>query len=187
MAPGSGRFVGLHLTGRNRARSTPKNASRGDVPGRERLMVPTDFASWISAASLAQATNPPAVPGAAGAGNGVPTQGSPSPTGPASGGGPANPFGGMFWILIPALLLVMILPSLGQKKQQKQRNQMLADLKRNDRVLTTGGIVGSVIEIYDTEVVLRVDESSNTRIRFAKAAVQQVLQSRDTAKADVEL
>jgi preprotein translocase subunit YajC len=152
-------------------------------------MVPTDFASWISVAALAQATNPPAVPGAAGAGNGVPTQGAPTPSGSATGPGPApsNPFGGMFWILIPALLLMLILPSMGQKKQQRQRNEMLAGLKRNDRVLTTGGIVGSIIEIYDTEVVLRVDEASNTKIRFAKSAVQQVLQSRDNAKTDVEI
>jgi preprotein translocase subunit YajC len=152
-------------------------------------MVPTDFASWISAAALTQATNPPAVPGAAGAGNGVPTQGAPTPSGPATGTGqaPANPFGGMFWILIPALLLMLILPSMGQKKQQRQRNEMLGGLKRNDRVLTTGGIVGSIVEIYDTEVVLRVDEASNTKIRFAKSAVQQVLQSRDNAKTDVEI
>jgi preprotein translocase subunit YajC len=50
-----------------------------------------------------------------------------------------------------------------------------------------GGIIGTVVDLTSTEMVLRVDESSNTRIRFARSAVQQVLREGKAASADVEL
>ena len=56
----------------------------------------------------------------------------------------------------------------------------LSALKRGDRVQTIGGMLGSVVKISDDEVVLRVDDAEseskgNTRIRFARSAIQTVL------------
>src|SRR5262245_46377897 len=111
-------------------------------PGRERLMVPTGFASWTSLAALAQTTGGPAVPGAAGAGNGVATQGAPAATGAGTGPAPTgNPFGGMIWILLLGFMLILITSSMGGRKQKKQREAMMAGLHKNDRVLTTAGII----------------------------------------------
>ena len=153
-------------------------------------MVSSYFASTVGLAALGQTGSQPAVPGAAGAGNTVATQGSPPASGPATTTGPAtsNPLGGMLWILIVAMLLMVVMTSMGGRKQKKQREIMLAALKKNDRVLTTAGIMGTVVELYDHEVVLRVDEASNTRIRFARSAVQQILrESKDGARPDLEL
>ena len=52
---------------------------------------------------------------------------------------------------------------------------MLAGLKRNDRVQTIGGVLGTVVEAREHEVILKVDESSNTKMRFNRAAIKEVL------------
>ena len=58
-----------------------------------------------------------------------------------------------------------------QKRQQARRQQMLSSLKKNDRVLTAGGILGIVADVRldANEVVIKVDETSNTRIRVTLA------------------
>jgi len=79
--------------------------------------------------------------------------------------------------------------SMSGRKQKKQREQMLGSLKRNDKVLTSSGIIGTVADLTDHEMVLRVDEASNTRIRFARSAVQQILRdAKESGRtADVEV
>lgn len=63
----------------------------------------------------------------------------------------------------------------GQRKERKRRESLLGAIKKHDRVQTIGGIIGSVVEVKPDVVVLKVDESSNTRMTFAKSAVQQIL------------
>jgi len=113
---------------------------------------------------------------------GAPTQGGGNgaaqgqPAGPA--GQPPQRQGGLdpLFILLPLVLLaVLILPGLTQRKERKRREEMLSGLRRNDRVQTTGGMLGRIVEVKGDEVVLKVDESNNTRIRFSKAAIQQVI------------
>jgi len=93
---------------------------------------------------------------------------------------------GMF--LFPAIMLAMIvfmiLSSRSQRKREsRERDQMHARLAKNDRVLTMGGIVGTVVLVKDNEVVVKVDESTNTKMTFIKTAIQRVLSDgTDTAK-----
>jgi preprotein translocase subunit YajC len=63
-----------------------------------------------------------------------------------------------------------------KKSQESQRKTMLDQLKRGDRIKTIGGILGTVVEAKDDEVLVKVDESSNTKIRFARSAIHQVLE-----------
>lgn len=85
----------------------------------------------------------------------------------------------MLIIMMVAAVFFLFLP---MRRQHKQHQQMLAGLKRNDRVVTSGGIVGVVVDIRDRkegenrddELVLRVDEQSNTRIRVLKNSVVRV-------------
>lgn len=150
-------------------------------------MLQSEHLSLWAAAALAQngASSQPPVPGAVGAGSSPAVQGAPAATGTGGGGGA----GGMqmFWILMLGMLLVIVLTSMSGRKQEKQRKAMLSALKRNDRVQTVGGIIGTIVDLTDNELVLRVDEVSNTRIRFSRSAVQQVLrESKEPAKTDVE-
>ena len=81
----------------------------------------------------------------------------------------------MFPLLLAiAVLYIFMFRSKGNEK--KQREQMLSTLKRGDRVQTIGGILGTVIEAREGDVLLKVDESSNTKIRFARSAIHRVLE-----------
>jgi preprotein translocase subunit YajC len=114
-------------------------------------------------------------------------QGSPGGPGNTGGGGSAPGFPNMFWILILGMLAVIVMSSLSGRKQEKQRRALLSAVKRGDKVQTSGGVLGTVVELTDHEMVLRVDEASNTRIRFTRAALQQVLrESKEGPKGDVE-
>jgi preprotein translocase subunit YajC len=78
---------------------------------------------------------------------------------------------------------LMLTSSRSKRAEQKTRDDMLKNLKRNDRVMTAGGILGSVVEVRDDEVVLKVDESSNTKIKFSRDAIRKVLVDSDTLAA----
>ncbi len=152
-------------------------------------MVPSDFAAIPGMLALAQSPSGPVVPGASVPGPTASGQSVLPPSAPTNAnGGAGSPLNGLIWMLPVLLLVMIIMPALGNKKQKKQRDTMLAALKRHDRILTSAGIIGTVVEIRDHEVVLRTDEASDTRICFAKSAVQQVLrEGKDSARTDVEL
>lgn len=81
------------------------------------------------------------------------------------------------WIAILGVMLVMMI--LPGKQQAKKRKAMMAGMSKNDRVLTRGGIIGVVMEVRDNEIILKVDESNNTRMHFAKQAIQHVFTDKD--------
>lgn len=128
-----------------------------------------------------------------GGGDGLPaglgtSQGDPSgdssssPTTPPPKGGGSN----LLFMMLPLLLIFIFMTSMGGRKERKRQATMIASLKKRDRVQTQGGIIGVITEIKDDEVVLKVDEGSNTKIRFAKSAVQQVLRSTASSGAEEE-
>ena len=86
-----------------------------------------------------------------------------------------SPFGDNFFMMLMLILLGMIIFSfLGGRKQKKRRASMLDSLKKHDQVLTRGGVFGSVVEIKSDKVVLKVDESSNTRITVLRDSIEQI-------------
>jgi preprotein translocase subunit YajC len=159
------------------------------------VVLTATLAQAEGAPAASQAPAQPNVPGAVVPGNGEGAAGgtlvTPG-TGTSGSGqgstGTSNPMGPFLWILMIGLAVMIFTTSRAGRKQKKEREALLASVKRNDRVQTVGGIIGSVIELTDTEMVLRVDESSNTRIRFSRSALQQVLrESKEPGRADVEL
>ena len=79
--------------------------------------------------------------------------------------------GGGFQFVFLGLMIVvfyffMIRP---QAKKAKQQKTFLSDLQKGDKVVTTGGIYGKVIELKETTVLLQVDD--NVKIRVDKAAI----------------
>jgi len=138
-----------------------------------------DQAILMLAQTPAESTSPP--PPGAGAtppppGGGQPLTGATPPGGPGTGGASRDPFGGMFFPLLLVLLITMItFTVLGQRRDRKKKAALLHSVKKHDRVQTVGGVIGSIVEVKTDTVVLKVDETSNTRITFARSAVQQVL------------
>jgi preprotein translocase subunit YajC len=65
--------------------------------------------------------------------------------------------------------------SRSRRRERQRFEDMLKNLKRNDRVQTIGGIIGTVVDAREDEVVLKVDETNNVKIRFARSAIKDVL------------
>jgi len=89
-----------------------------------------------------------------------------APPGEGSGGG-----GGLIGLL-PIVLIFAVFYFLiirPQNKKQKETQRMLADLKKGDRVVTIGGIHGTVQSLKDGSVILKVDE--NCKIEFTRSAI----------------
>jgi|SRR4051812_44495771 len=89
----------------------------------------------------------------------------------AMGGAPAtgpNPYVQLIPIaLVFAIFYFIIL--LPSKQKQKKLDAFLASLKVGDRVVTTGGIYGSVTKVNEQSVQLQI--AANVRIEVAKAAI----------------
>jgi len=74
------------------------------------------------------------------------------------------------------LLIVMYLLRLrGPRRKQQEHQKMVSSLKKNDRVRTIGGIYGTVVDVRPDEIILKVDESTNTKIRVIPSAIATVV------------
>ena len=74
-----------------------------------------------------------------------------------------------FFPLIIIFLIFYFLIFRPQQKKQKELEKMVKDLQKNDQVVTTSGIHGTVVMLKDDTVVLRVDDG--VRIEFSRDAV----------------
>jgi len=78
----------------------------------------------------------------------------------------------ILFLYVPIGLIFYFLVIRPQRQQQKKMKLMLANLKKNDEVVTNSGIHGTVVILKDRSVVLRVDE--NCRIEFDRDAIAAV-------------
>ena len=78
-------------------------------------------------------------------------------------------------MLLIGLAVLWFLMLRGKSGEQKKRQAMLSEMKKGARVQTIGGILGTVVDVRDSEVVLKVDETTNTKMRFARSAIHRVL------------
>jgi len=83
-------------------------------------------------------------------------------------------------IFIVAIFLVMYLILFREpRKKQKQQQQMMQSLKKNDKVRTIGGVIGTVVDVRGDEVLLKVDENNNTKIWFVSSAIGKNLSNEE--------
>jgi preprotein translocase subunit YajC len=80
-----------------------------------------------------------------------------------------------FLPLILALVVFVWFMSRAKKKEAQKKQDLLKQLTRGTRVQTIGGIIATVVEAKDNEVVLKVDETTNTKMRFSRNAIHRVL------------
>lgn len=92
----------------------------------------------------------------------------------------------MLLVMGAVLVLMLGLSAFTGNKEKKKRAALLASVGRNDRVQTIGGVIGTVVEMRDDEIVLRVDDSNNTRVTFSRSAVQGILKKRSESPAESE-
>ncbi|MDD5019018.1 MAG: preprotein translocase subunit YajC [Candidatus Omnitrophica bacterium] len=82
---------------------------------------------------------------------------------------------GMMAQLFPLALIFLIFYFIlirPQQKQQKEFKKMLEALKKNDQIVTIGGVHGTIVNIKDKTLIVRVDD--NTRLEIDKSAVSRL-------------
>ncbi len=153
--------------------------------GHERLRMTQDIfmpSAWITPALIqdgatsggvignpAASTTQPANPAAAG-GDGTQTTTQP---------GGSNIFF-FFIIMTVGMLLIM---SMSGRKDKKRRKEMLSSLGKKDKVRTAGGIIGTVIEMKDDEVLLETDRASHTRLWLARGSIASVIKQSKSSES----
>jgi preprotein translocase subunit YajC len=132
------------------------------------------------AAPAQEAPAAQAAPAAAGSGSAgseakaAPADGEATPAGGAPAGG-ANAQDPPPWMSFAPILFIGILFYFmllrPQAREQKRRQELLNAVKKNDKVITTGGIIGTVADLSEDGrfVTLKVDDS--TRIKFLRSAI----------------
>lgn len=85
-----------------------------------------------------------------------------------------------FTLLLPFVVIGLLFYFMlirPQRRQEQQRREMLERLKKNDHVVTIGGIIGTVTSLRPEadEVTLRVDDSSGTKLRVTRASIARVV------------
>ena len=108
-------------------------------------------------------------------------------TGSNQDGGPGSLFSFTpFIIILGIFYFLMIRP---EKKQRAQHEEMLQGLKKGDKVVTTGGMYGAVVQVQNDIVTLQIAE--NTRVRFNIRSVQSLQEdpkqeAKDEPKKELE-
>ena len=97
---------------------------------------------------------------------------------PAQGAKPAmGPGFDGIWVFIPVLVGMVLLSVFSARKQRKQKEKLLGGLKKHDRVVTTGGMIGFVAEVKPDVVVLKIEEGRDTRVTFTRDAIAGVIKA----------
>lgn len=161
----------------------------------------TDLSGWTTF-TLAQASSPeagaaPAAPAASGpvtpvgmpGQSGAATQAVTPATGAAggaTGAGGAGPAPSTWGLLLPMVLvlgIMIIMSVVTGRRDKKKRQELMSGLERGDTVQLSGGMIGTVIEIRDEDVLVKFEEG---KIRFVKAAVQTILRKAKGANGTIE-
>jgi preprotein translocase subunit YajC len=99
-----------------------------------------------------------------------------------------QPSGNPLMQLLPMILVIVVVFYFvvfrPQRKQTSDRKQMLESLRKGDKVLTIGGMIGTIVNIKDNEITVKVDESTNTRITFVRSAIDRLLSTRESGKQE---
>jgi len=82
-------------------------------------------------------------------------------------------------MLLPFILMFVVMYFLilrPQKRKEKARKALLSRVKKNDRVVTAGGIHGLITSVRENEVILRVDDAKDVKIKVDRSAIATVLE-----------
>ena len=86
--------------------------------------------------------------------------------------------------LFPLVLIFVIFYFLlirPQKKQEKEHQNLLKAIDKNDQVVTSGGIHGTIVNVKDKTVILRIDD--NVKIEIEKNCISSIKKSQGTEAA----
>jgi preprotein translocase subunit YajC len=81
-------------------------------------------------------------------------------------------YGTIIWLLVLVVFfyLFLIRP---QQKQQKQRGEMLNNLKKGDKIINHGGMIGTITEIKEDQIMVRI--SDKVEVPMVKEGIARIL------------
>ncbi len=94
---------------------------------------------------------------------------------------------GSFISFIPLVLIFVIFYLLlirPQQKKSKEHREMLGRLKKNDRIMTSGGMFGKVIALTETEATVEV--AQNVRVQISRPNISQVIKTEKASGKEVK-
>jgi preprotein translocase subunit YajC len=95
---------------------------------------------------------------------------------PAPAGGEQNSMTGLLGMGFPLVMIVVFgyfLLFLPQKRERQKQDQFHKNLKKNDRVVTIGGVVGTIVNIEPEGKLITLKVDDNTRMTFVREAIQR--------------
>ena len=98
-----------------------------------------------------------------------------APPGSSQAQGSPNPMVSLLPILIIFLVFYFLLIR-PQQKRQKDQQKLILSLKKNDEVITAGGMHGTIVSVKDKTFILRVDE--NVKVEVEKSSISTIKKSR---------
>jgi preprotein translocase subunit YajC len=109
-----------------------------------------------------------------------------SPAYAQAGGAPA---GFDLISLMPLVLIFVVFYFLlirPQQRKMKSHREMIGSVKRGDKVLTAGGIIGTVVKLEESDDVLLVEIAKDIRVRVARSTISDVLNKPQAAKGPAQ-
>jgi preprotein translocase subunit YajC len=94
-----------------------------------------------------------------------------------AGGGAG--FGGFLIPLALMFAIMYFMVIMPQQRQRKKTQEMLGALKAGDKIITNGGIYGTISGIDGDSVILKISSEPQVKIRVSRAAISQVEASED--------
>jgi preprotein translocase subunit YajC len=88
-------------------------------------------------------------------------------------------FGLLPFILVFVIFYLLII--LPQRKKQKQHQHLVENLKPGDRIITNGGIFGTVMDVHPDRIELKI--ASNVKIDILKSAVAIIISDKEKAES----
>jgi preprotein translocase subunit YajC len=80
-------------------------------------------------------------------------------------------------------LLYFVVLRPGQQQERKRR-ELLGAIKKNDKVVTSSGIFGTIVSVDNDRVVLRVDDDRGVKLTLRKAVITEVVDSASDKSAE---
>ena len=93
-------------------------------------------------------------------------------------------FGNPLFILLPVgvILFYMLILRPNSKRQEQERNALLNNMKKNDKVITHAGIYGKIISVAEKEDEIVVEIDDKVRVKMVKNAILRNLTNEETLK-----
>jgi len=89
----------------------------------------------------------------------------------AKAGNPMMQFLPLMIIMFAVMYFLIIRP---QKQKEKKRKEMISNVRKQDKIVTAGGVHGVVVSVKENDVIVRVDDAKDVKMKIDKSALTSV-------------